>query len=190
MLAELASMTLTLARDLQNRALEAETADEATKLAGAFHQVSRGLRQTLALELKVIRFRDEQQAEADQFAADEAAARDMAEELRARRLARRRAKVRDTAGRAIWVEQEAPDWDDRWGARPEPPEDPARLARDLDAWLDRAARRPEFLQAEVQQLVVEACDAIGADPAFIYQIPPRAAARPAPDPAAPPPDTG
>ncbi|WP_334165496.1 hypothetical protein, partial [Phenylobacterium sp.] len=59
MLAELAAMSLTLARDLQNRALEADTPAEAAKLAAAFQRVARGLRQTLALELKVIRFRDE-----------------------------------------------------------------------------------------------------------------------------------
>ena len=48
-LAELAGMGLELARDLRERALAAETAEEATRLARAFQAISRGVRQTLAL---------------------------------------------------------------------------------------------------------------------------------------------
>ncbi|WP_334164795.1 hypothetical protein, partial [Phenylobacterium sp.] len=66
--------------------------------------------------------------------------------------------------------------------------DTARLARDLHAWLDRAVRRPDFLICEVDDLVLEACEAIGADPAFIY--PPARAPAPEPDREPEPADTG
>lgn len=184
MLRELAAMSLTLARELQQRALQAETPDEAVKLATAFHRVSRGLRQTLALELKVIRYRDEaarETARAEAAApASPAAARAQAEAV-----AQRREAVRKTTSRAIWTEHDPPDWraeaDDL--DLPAPPQDTRRLAYDLQRWLDRAVRRPDFLAAEVDDLVREACAAIGADPAFIYPPAPRSPARPGPAPA-------
>lgn len=180
MLRELAAMSLTLARDLQQRALQAETPDEAARLAAAFHRVSRGLRQTLALELKVIRYRDEAQREAGEVAA---AARPEA-------VAQRREAVRRTTSRAIWTERERPDWQAEGDGfdRPEPPQDTRRLACDLQRWLDRAVRRPDFLIADVDDLVLEACAAIGADPAFIYGPTRRPAPSPAPEPT--PADTG
>ncbi|MCR5879149.1 hypothetical protein [Phenylobacterium sp. J367] len=55
----LAGMSLELCRDLQQRALNAESPEDAVRLATAFHRVSRGLRQTLALELKLVRYKDE-----------------------------------------------------------------------------------------------------------------------------------
>ena len=183
MLRELAAMSLTLARDLQQRALQAETPDEAARLAAAFQRVSRGLRQTLALELKVIRYRDEQAHEAARTAEACAAPRPEA-------VARRREEVRRLTSRAIWTEHDRPDWraeaDD--ADLPEPPRVTARLARDLHAWLDRAVRRPDFLVCEVDGLVREACAAIGADPAFIYAPAQAPAPQPAPEPA--PADTG
>src|SRR6185369_14632847 len=51
MLRRLASLSLELAESLQQRAMEAETTEEAARAAEAFHKVARGLRQTLALEL-------------------------------------------------------------------------------------------------------------------------------------------
>lgn len=175
MLRELAAMSLTLARELQQRALQAETPDEAVKLATAFHRVSRGLRQTLALELKVVRYRDDQAREA-QAAAEAAAAA-----ARPAAIERRREQVRHAASRAIWVEHERPDWQAEGEDfdLPEPPTDTRRLACDLHVWLDRAVRRPDFLDAAFDDLVLEACDAIGADPAFIYG--PTRAPAPKPD---------
>ena len=174
MLRELAAMSLTLARELQQRALQAETPDEAVKLATAFHRVSRGLRQTLALELKVVRYRDEQAREA-QAAAEAAAAA-----ARPQAVAERREQVRRLTSRAIWTEHDRPDWradvDD--ADLPAPPSHTACLAHDLHVWLDRAEGRPDFLAAAVEDLVLEACAAIGADPAFIF-APARA---PAPEP--------
>lgn len=178
MLRELATMSLTLARELQQRAMQAETTDEAARLATAFHRVSRGLRQTLALELKVIRYKDQAAREAKDAAEAAAAA------LRPQAIAQRREEVRKRASRAIWVEHERPDWEAEGDDAdlPEPPQDTRRLAYDLARWLDRAVSRPDFLSAEVDDLVLEACAAIGADPAFIYG-PTR---RPAPGPACEP----
>jgi hypothetical protein len=59
MLAELSGLGLTVARDLHARAMAAETPQEAEKLTRAFQQVSRGVRQTFALELEIERARRE-----------------------------------------------------------------------------------------------------------------------------------
>ncbi|HVI34393.1 hypothetical protein [Phenylobacterium sp.] len=53
-LAELAGLSLELARDLQARALAAESAEDAAKLAAAFHRTARCVRQCLALEAKLV----------------------------------------------------------------------------------------------------------------------------------------
>ena len=180
MLAELAAMSLTLARDLQNRALEAESADEAAKLAAAFHRVARGLRQTLALELKVIRYKDEAAREAGavppQSPAVEAAAASAPDPAVARRLAAVRRRIRDA-----WSEHEAADWlpdgEDAPQRPPRPPPSDPLWAK-LDAFLDQAEDRPDLLEADFDILVIEACDAIGLDARLLYDI--RAPAEPAP----------
>ncbi len=174
MLAGLAAMTLVLARDLQARALEAATTEEATKLATAFHRVSRGLRQTLALELKVIREAHAQRREAEQSAAAEAAARLLQEETRAKAFNDRRRSVRSRIDDAFWSEHEGCDWVTsdqaemaRFPERP-PPGDP--MWDRLETFLDEAATEPDFLSRDVDILVIEACDAIGLDPGLLYEI--------------------
>src|SRR6476646_4663620 len=52
-LREIAGMSVSLARDLFNRASETQDNGEAVRLAGAFHKVTRGLRQTIALVAKL-----------------------------------------------------------------------------------------------------------------------------------------
>ncbi|HVI30482.1 hypothetical protein [Phenylobacterium sp.] len=183
MLAELAAMSLTLARDLQTRALEAETPEEAAKLAAAFHRVSRGLRQTLALELKVIRYRDEAAREAGaappQGLPDQPAGPTAPDPAVARRLAAVRRRIRDA-----WSEHEAADWlpDDAEDAPKRPPRPPLSdpLWGRLDAFLDAAAQRPDLLDADFDILVIEACDAIGLDAGLLYDIRDPATPEPAP----------
>ncbi|WP_374471148.1 hypothetical protein [Phenylobacterium sp.] len=179
-------MTLTLARDLQVRALEAQTTEEAARLARAFQQVSRGLRQTLALELKVIRYKDEQAREAAAAEAEVEALQRRAAEARDQAVEKRRRAIRDRAHQAIWTEAEADEFPEDF----EPPEDPERLARALEAWLDEAVRRDDFLTDDFDILVIEACDAIGADAGLLYDIedrpwspPDPASASAEPDPA-------
>jgi hypothetical protein len=98
-LAELAQLGLSLAKDLHARALDAESPEDAAKLATAFHRISRGVRQTLALEAKLMR--DEQ-----------AYLRDFAEQLdrrRPERVAQRRRDIHQEVERAIWAEYEDPE---------------------------------------------------------------------------------
>ncbi|WP_374468499.1 hypothetical protein [Phenylobacterium sp.] len=180
-LAELAGMTLALARDLQNRALEAERVEDAVKLSGAFQRVSRGLRQTLALELKVIRERDAAAREARDSAERAALQAEADARLRQQSVARRCAAIRDRVDNAFWSEQENGDWDeDDERARRRPPSDP--VWRRLEAFLDEAAQRPDFLADDFDILVIEACDTIGVDATLLYDIvdngPPAPSGRP------------
>ncbi|HVI30674.1 hypothetical protein, partial [Phenylobacterium sp.] len=166
MLAELAAMSLTLARDLQNRALEAETPEEAAKLAAAFHRVARGLRQTLALELKVIRYKDEAAREGGAPPPAPAPLESLGPTAPAAGVARRLAAVRRRI-RDAWSEHEAADWlpDDAEDAPKRPPRPPPSdpLWGRLDAFLADAGERPDLLEADFDILVIEACDAIGLD---------------------------
>ncbi|MBS0332566.1 MAG: hypothetical protein JSS35_07350, partial [Proteobacteria bacterium] len=126
MLAELSELGLSLARELHGRALAAETPAEADRLALAFQRVSRGVRQTFALELKIDRDRRacdrdrkaEDREEAVRLAqqaaeAREAEARAAAPEPLAPEVARRRAsiearktRVTQVMARLIWTEAE------------------------------------------------------------------------------------
>ncbi len=191
MLAELAAMSLTLARDLQNRAMEAESSEEAARLAAAFHQVSRGLRQTLALELKVIRYKDEQAREAAATAKDAAAAEQLVAETHARAVADRREAIGERAREAIWTETETLEDFEVEDHGFDYPDDPERADAELEAWLDAAVRRADFLRADIDLLVIEACEAVGAEPRILYDIrdvpapAEPAGARPAAEPAQP-----
>lgn len=184
MLAELAAMSLTLARDLQNRALEADTPADAAKLAAAFHRVSRGLRQTLALELKVIRYKDEAGLGPGPAREPGAATPAFGPEPRQPAVVRRMLAVRRRIDDA-WREHEAADWlDEPEDASRRPPRPPAAdpMWARLDAFLDAAAERPDLLDADLDILVIEACDAIGLDPGLLYDI--RDPAEPATPPTA------
>lgn len=95
-LAKLSELSLTLAADLHTRALAAEDTDEVAELVNAFHKISRGLRQTMALEARL--HRD------SAIAAREAAVDD--ERTRPARIERRQAEVRAAVERLIWTEVE------------------------------------------------------------------------------------
>ena len=99
MLDELAKLGLVLARDLQQRALEAEDNDQAVRLATAFHHVSRSVRQSLALIEKLRR--DRRRGLLD----DETHLTRRTTEQRDQRKAHLRSAVR----RLIWTEAERPD---------------------------------------------------------------------------------
>ncbi|HXA38824.1 MAG TPA: hypothetical protein VNW53_07490 [Phenylobacterium sp.] len=98
-LGELSELGLTLARDLHARALAAETPAEAEGLALAFQRVSRSVRQTFALELKIERER--------RLADREDAAR--AEDAAIARHRRHKDAVRAGVERLIWTETEDED---------------------------------------------------------------------------------
>src|SRR3954470_22798673 len=105
MLRRLAALSLELAEDLQARALAAETAAEARGLTDAFHKVGRGLRQTLALELKVIRFRKDLEREVNADPIRQLEARQQAD-ARSVRLRWRKQQVADYIEPLIYNERE------------------------------------------------------------------------------------
>jgi len=125
-LAELAEIGLTIARDLQAQALQAETPEAKAQAVAAFPRVARAVRQSLALEAKLQR---DARREANEVRGE--AARDLGLRLR-----RRKALVRTYMQRAI--ANDTPDDDDRIHMRLEDLRD--RLDDDL---LDAAfAERP------------------------------------------------
>jgi hypothetical protein len=143
-LAELASLGLTLARDLHARALAAETTEEAAKLATAFHRISRGVRQSLALEAKLER---EQQAHDLQHAP-------LREKARLARVSRRHTQVFRTVERLIWNEAEDQ-------------EIAGYMVDDLRDLLDSEALDEDFLAEPLAQQIdrIRArFDLIGAEP--------------------------
>ena len=93
-LAELTELGMALARKLQKAAMEAKDPDQAAGLAGAFHRISRSVRQSMALEAKLER----DAARAGREDSD-AAARD----ARAR-INERKDQLRARIGRLIWTE--------------------------------------------------------------------------------------
>src|ERR1700761_7947114 len=106
-LAELSELGLTLARDLHARALAAETAQDADRLALAFQRVSRGVRQTFALELKLDRARRMADREGAQEAVStEKAAQPSILDYRHPPAGQRKERVRGASPRLIWNEAE------------------------------------------------------------------------------------
>jgi hypothetical protein len=107
MLAELAELGLSLARDLHGQALDAETPQEKVQLAEAFNRISRSVRQSVALEAKL-------QREAGRDAHER---RGREREARKAQLARRVVRlINDEVGDrglAFRMAREAPDWVER-----------------------------------------------------------------------------
>ena len=141
MLGEFAEMALSLAREMHQAALAAETIEERTRLADSFHRMGRGLRQSLALHARLERY-GERAAEAE---ADKAAS-----QARASR-ARRKAHVKGAVERLIWTEYEADD------------EDGLALADRLDAILDAEAETEDFVAADPDRMIAGLCTLLGLD---------------------------
>ncbi len=130
MLAEVADMCLGLARKLHEQAMAAETPEETRAAAGAFHRISRSLRQTLALEARLERERARQAREDERCAA----------EARRERLRARKSHVGQVGSRLIWTEAER----DEVGA----------LLVDLSRWLDEESFFEDaFLEGPVEDLI-------------------------------------
>jgi hypothetical protein len=101
MLAELAELGLSLARDLHAAALAAETPAERQGLATAFHRISRSVRQTMALEAKLERDARRAEREDPQFARKAAEQRREAE-ARENAIRHRRDTLWDILEPLIW----------------------------------------------------------------------------------------
>lgn len=149
-LAELSELGLTLARELHARALAAETAQDADKLALAFQRVSRGVRQTFALDLKLERDRRQADREDDQTGAQTAAEHAAKTAAAARPsifaykdspAGQRRGRIGRALNRLIWDEAENDE------------QEYEVLSEDLDARLDEMARRDDFLDLPIETLV-------------------------------------
>jgi hypothetical protein len=172
-LAELSELGLTLARELHARALAAESPQEADRLALAFQRVSRGVRQTFALELKLERARNEDDREAERQARlralageepdDEPADPEVAETQA--RVGERFRRVRGALRRLMWDEAERDE------------DEFEILSEDLEARLDEAARRADFLDIPAEALIRQ----IKADMGLSGEL--RLTACDAPDPA-------
>lgn len=137
MLGELAEMTLVLARDLQQSALVAEDHDEKVRLAGAFHRIGRGLRQTLALHARVER-------DAERAIHEDAAT---AAEAAVARRKRRKAHIKGAVERLIWTEHDASEEES----------DGHDLAERLDSLLDAEAELEGFEHADPDAVIAGLC---------------------------------
>jgi hypothetical protein len=139
---ELTRLGLELARDLQRRALEAEGLDQAARLAQAFHQISRSVRQSLALTAKLQRDRARARRDEETFTERRAAERREA----------RKAHARSEMRRLIWTEAERAE------------AEKLRLCADLDLHLDAEAAAEAFLEGPVRQLIEKLRKQLGLQP--------------------------
>lgn len=98
-LQEIAGMSVSLARNLQERALAAEDNDQAARLASAFHKVTRGLRQTIALHAKL----------AQDHARSEREARPERDRLHKAKVSERHTRLHRVLQKVIWDEAESPE---------------------------------------------------------------------------------
>ena len=129
MLQALGDGALSLAMNLHARAMAAEDNAEAVELAGAFHKVSRSVRQSLALEAQFERDQARKAQEAE----------DRARADRARRASARQDQVRLRVERLIWNEADGKEAE--------------ALLADLDDLIELAAAEADFLDLPIEVLV-------------------------------------
>jgi hypothetical protein len=137
MLGEFAELALSLARDLHKDATAAEDPAEKVRLADAFHQMGRGMRQSLALHARMER--EAKQAEADPQPPGE---------RREKRL-RRRAEVKAAIERLIWTEREKLD------------AEPYVLRARLNALLTNEAETEAFPDEDPQAVIARIAEMLG-----------------------------
>ena len=130
-LRELSGLGLELCRDLQQRALAAEDNHEAAHLAESFAKVGRGVRQTIALKMKLVR---DEQAFFRDF-------KPFLDQQRQEAIARKRRQIHD-AVRDRWTEYETLD-----------DEDEEDLLGDLHEALERLAGRDDFLDTPIHRQI-------------------------------------
>ncbi|MDB5495146.1 MAG: hypothetical protein JWP86_2483 [Phenylobacterium sp.] len=129
---------LELAEKMQEDAMAAATADERARLGAAFHRISRGVRQTAALRVKLA-------GDATRCDRDEAAE---VVRLDERRRARRKDQVSATVQRLIWTEAESDD------SRED-------LKADLEDLLDIEALDETFATQDLDLQVARICETLG-----------------------------
>ncbi|MDB5417322.1 MAG: hypothetical protein JWP50_741 [Phenylobacterium sp.] len=129
---------LELALKMQDDAMAAATANERARLGAAFHRISRGVRQTAALRVKLA-------ADATRGEREQAAE---VVRLETARVARRKDQVTATVQRLIWTEAESDD------SRED-------LKADLEDLLDIEALDEAFPNEALDLQVARICETLG-----------------------------
>jgi hypothetical protein len=138
-LAELAELGLSSARDLHARQLAAETPEQASRLAFALHRISRSIRQTLALQAKLER--DARRTDLEDLV--------IAQDAAKARKALRRDQVKATVERLIWIEHEKEG------------EDADHLVECLGELLAEDLLHDDFDAEPVEVHIAKMCEALG-----------------------------
>jgi len=120
-------LSLKLAEDLAETALKCEDEDRKARLSGAFHKITRGLRQSVALEAKLVL--DEERAQREV----EAAARQTLKD----EVAARKTQLKVRAERVVWDEYDQ-------GYEDELTEGVELMCR-IEDWIEAAAEAEDFL---------------------------------------------
>jgi hypothetical protein len=141
-LAELSEIGLSSARDLHAQQLAAETPERKAMLASALHRISRSVRQTLALEARLVRDALRQDRE------DQAAAQDAV----VARKTRRSAQVKATVERLIWMEHEKDG------------EDADHLVECLGELLGEDILHDDFDTEPLEAHIAQLCASLGLSP--------------------------
>ncbi|WP_331537219.1 hypothetical protein [Phenylobacterium sp.] len=136
-LAEFAELGLTLGRELAAKAAAAQTTEAAEALALAFHRISRSVRLTIALEMRLTRERQ-----------------DVAKThrvLAARAVETRKTQVQAAVTRAVYDERESDEAD--------------RLLDELDDLLSEETLYEEFAHGPVEACIARIRKGLGLSPA-------------------------
>ncbi|WP_297694860.1 hypothetical protein [Phenylobacterium sp.] len=138
-------LSLALAEDLADAVVATRDEDKKARLAGAYHKITRGLRQAVALEARLARYEAAgERAEADRA---KAAAREGAE--------RRSAQVKARVERLVWNEYDEGD-DDEFAEGGE-------LIERAEEWLSEAAEAEGFAETSVGVHLARLCAHLGLD---------------------------
>jgi hypothetical protein len=149
MLGELAELSLMVAKELAVRLRETEDVDQTVALAGAFQKVSRVVRLTLALDVKLDRdaardARETRKAEAESQAQAVGGAPAPAPRSRPpvnRPVRRREDPLHDRLDRLLWSESEGDA------------EEFERLWEEFDERVDAATANPEFKDMSIEAII-------------------------------------
>lgn len=141
-LGELAGFGLNLARKLHDQGMAAETSEETAELARAFHSVARSVRQTLALEARLLRD-GQRQARED---------RAEAERIRRRPAEARKTRIGNALERLVWSEHEGDE------------DEAERLFDDIYERLTADAEAADFLDHAIDDQIGRLCAEFGLPP--------------------------
>ena len=175
-----ADAVLKLALHVQQEAMEAQDLDQKARLAGAFHRLGRGLRQTVALQAKLARDARAEAARSGPLPEPHTEPDDEPEPADPKTVAVRRRRDWLTRGveRCVWNEYEpAEEAGERNGES---------LLVDFEERLSDLMAEPDaFLALDPDHLLIELCKELGLEPpGFSPRPPPVPTAVPAASPEA------